>query len=179
MATEVQENEVPETPPVVAKERNAWLPLIVAIILTPLISFGITQFVMIPKLKASLHQTGNQAAVPGKPGASQGGGEKKNAPSFDYAFDNIVVNLAGTKGTRYLKVSFSVISSNPMLKEIIAAHRVELLDLTLNILSSKTLADLEESGAKNILRHDLLENFNQALKNEVVDQLYFSEFVVQ
>jgi flagellar FliL protein len=46
-------------------------------------------------------------------------------------------------------------------------------------LSSLTLADLEESGAKNIIRERLLASYNQALGKKTAENLYFSEFVVQ
>jgi flagellar basal body-associated protein FliL len=72
-----------------------------------------------------------------------------------------------------------VVSSNPDLKDVITQHRIELLDLTISILSAKSLVDLEVPGAKNLLRHDLLESFNQNLKSNVIEQLYFSEFVIQ
>ena len=54
-----------------------------------------------------------------------------------------------------------------------------ITDVTLNVLSSLTLADLEESGAKNILREKLVNAYNQALGKKVADQVYFSDFVVQ
>ena len=41
------------------------------------------------------------------------------------------------------------------------------------------LADLEEPGAKNVLREKLVTAYNQALGHRVADQVYFSDFVVQ
>jgi flagellar FliL protein len=41
------------------------------------------------------------------------------------------------------------------------------------------MADLETPGSKNLVRNDLMTNFNQALNSEIVEQIYFSEFVVQ
>ena len=52
-------------------------------------------------------------------------------------------------------------------------------DITLNVLSSLTLADLEEPGAKNVLREKLVAAYNQAFGKRVVDQVYFSDFVIQ
>ena len=42
-----------------------------------------------------------------------------------------------------------------------------------------TLADTEEAGAKNIIREKLVNAYNQALGHKVVEQIYFSDFVVQ
>jgi hypothetical protein len=63
-----------------------------------------------------------------------------------YAFENIVVNLAGTMGTRYLKASFLVTGADPTLRGQFEANKPRMLDVTLNVLSSLTLSDLEEAG---------------------------------
>jgi flagellar FliL protein len=47
------------------------------------------------------------------------------------------------------------------------------------VLSSLTLADLEEPGSKNVLREKLVAAYNQALGRRVVEQVYFSDFVIQ
>ena len=57
--------------------------------------------------------------------------------------------------------------------------RARLTDVTLNVLSSLTLADLEEPGAKNVIREKLVAAYNQALGRKVAEQVYFSDFVVQ
>jgi len=51
--------------------------------------------------------------------------------------------------------------------------------VTLNVLSSLSLADLEEVGAKNIIREKLINSYNQALGKKTADQVYFTDFVVQ
>jgi flagellar FliL protein len=78
-----------------------------------------------------------------------------------------------------LKTSFALFSSNPDLQKIITDNKSHLLDVALNVLSSKSMADLEAPGSKNLVRNDLIANFNQALSSDVVEQIYFSEFVVQ
>jgi flagellar FliL protein len=47
------------------------------------------------------------------------------------------------------------------------------------VLSSLSLADLEEAGAKNIIREKLILAYNQALGRKVAEQIYFTDFVVQ
>jgi flagellar protein FliL len=171
------------------KASNPWAPVLLVIILMPAISYVLTQYVLIPKMRESLVKAAMEG-VPlpkdGKPlsgpsaSASKSAGQKDGAPtSFDCAFDSIIVNLAGTKGTRYLKTSFTVFSSNPELKGIITRHKSELQNLALNILSSKTLADLETPGSKNIILGELQENFNHALNSSIIEQIFFSEFVIQ
>jgi flagellar FliL protein len=111
-------------------------------------------------------------------GKEAAGGKEGGAAGFE--FQNIVVNLAGTMGTRYLKTSFLVSPAKDNdIKAAFDAAKPRLTDVTLNVLSSLTLADLEEPGAKNVIREKLVAAYNQALGKKVAEQVYFSDFVIQ
>lgn len=170
----------------------ALVPLIAVIVLAPVMSWAVAQFVLLPQLKKELvmpidAQGPPEAEVAHEEPAEAHGeakehkGKKGEAPSAanTYEFANVVVNLAGTMGTRYLKTTFIVTGSDRALRSSFENNKPKLLDITLNVLSALTLADLEEPGAKNLLREKLLGAYNQALGKKVVEQVYFSDFVVQ
>ncbi len=192
---------------------KAMMPAIIAIVLAPAATWGVANFVLLPKFKASVAE----AVAAGDPEAAAHGAKKADAPAAKadphgakkadphgakkadphgakkadphgakgggggegYKFDNVVVNLSGTMGTRYLKASFLITGEKPDLAERFAEAKPQLTDVTLAVLSSLTLADLEESGSKNIIRERLIASYNQALGGKVAENLYFSEFVVQ
>ncbi len=191
---------------------KAMMPAIIAIVMAPVATWGVANFVLLPKFKASVAEavaaSDPEAAAHGeaKPkadakadphgakkadphGAKKADphGAKKADPhgakggggGEGYKFENVVVNLAGTMGTRYLKATFLITGERPDLAERFAEAKPQLTDITLAVLSSLTLADLEEPGFKNILRERLLASYNQALGSKVAENLYFSEFVVQ
>ena len=169
-----------------AKGGNPWMAVIAVIILVPGISFALTQYVLIPRITASMSEAHDKSAAAaekkgkGEKSEKGGKGEKVDGKTlFSYEFPAIVVNLSGTMGTRYIKVNFTVFSSNAELQQIMTENKSQLLDIALSVLSSRTMADLEQAGSKNIIRNDLTANFNQALNSDVVSQIYFSEFVVQ
>src|ERR1700760_2191494 len=90
---------------------GAWLPAIVVVLVAPAASWAVTQFVLLPKLQAKLVAP----PIPGAPGAAEKAapakeskGEKGPAQPPTYEFSNVVVNLAGTMGTRYLKTTFMI-----------------------------------------------------------------------
>ena len=173
------EEEAPAPAAPAPRAPNVWLPVIVVIVLMPAISFAMTQFVLIPHIQGTIGA--KQAAGEDAKGtdSSKADGNKDAKPTYSYQFDDVVVNLSGTMGTKYLKASFALFSSNPDLQKIVTDNKSHLLDVALNVLSSKSMADLEAPGSKNLVRNDLISNFNQALNSEVVEQIYFSEFVVQ
>ncbi|HWA26036.1 MAG TPA: flagellar basal body-associated FliL family protein [Lacunisphaera sp.] len=173
---------------------KAWLPVVLAVIVAPATCWAVAEFVLLPRLQAKLAVAASpegaaQAAAGEK--ASAAGGEKKKgghggkeeggAVGADtYSFSNVVVNLSGTMGTRYLKTSFVVTGIKPdTIKAAFEENKDKLTDVTLGVLSSLSLSDLEEPGAKNVLREKLVTAYNQALGSRVAEQVYFSDFVVQ
>ena len=193
----------PAAAAVPAKAPSPFIPIIAVCVLMPAISFATTQYLLLPKIrgavleqKAIVHaakdeggkgdaKKGHGAAAKGGHGKSEHGkegGKGETATSggaFSYDFESIVVNLSGAMGTRYLKTSFTTLSDNAELKSLIEENKKQLLDVALSVLGTRTMADLEQPGSKNVVRNDLMANFNQALKSDLISQIYFSEFVVQ
>ena len=174
---------------------GSWIPVIVAVLVAPVATWATVEYVLLPRLQkklatasAAAEEHGAESAPaaaeapahgskPGKEGKS--GKEGGSAPGT-YEFQNVVVNLAGTMGTRYLKTSFIVTAApNADIKGLFEANKARLTDVTLNVLSSLTLADLEEPGSKNVIREKLIMAYNQALGKKIADQVYFSDFVIQ
>ena len=54
-----------------------------------------------------------------------------------------------------------------------------LRDMCLGILSTKTLADLEKPGARNLIRTELLNGFNNVLGDNSIAEIYITEFGIQ
>ena len=166
---------------------GAWLPAILTLLLAPAATWASVEFVLVPRLQKKLAAgaAGDHAAAPAT-GSSGHSAKPKGKDSHDakdaapnYEFQNVVVNLAGTMGTRYLKTSFIVTGADANIRSIFEGAKPRLTDVTLNVLSSLTLADLEEPGAKNIIREKLVGAYNQALDRKVAEQVYFSDFVIQ
>jgi len=168
-----------------------WLPVIAAIVLAPVLSWAVAEFVLLPRMQKKLAavkagDTAEEHAAPAAEAKAEGGKggkggkeSKEGANPATYEFTNVVVNLAGTMGTRYLKTSFIVTGLDANIKSIFEGQKAKLTDITLNVLGSLSLADLEEPGAKNVLREKLVLAYNQAIGKRVAEQVYFSDFVVQ
>jgi len=165
-----------------ARGLKAWLPTLAALLLAPAATWATVEFVVVPRLQKKLatassgEKPAEAAPAAGKSGKAGKDG-KEVAPTYE--FQNVVVNLAGTMGTRYLKTSFLITGADANIKGVFEAAKPKLTDVTLNVLSSLTLADLEEPGAKNVIREKLVTAYNQALGRKVAEQVYFSDFVIQ
>ena len=93
--------------------------------------------------------------------------------------NKLLVNVAGTMGSRYLLVSLSIVGADPDFKSKLQAHDPQLRDLACGALSTKTLADLEKPGARNLIRSELISGFNNILGGALVQEIYLTEFAIQ
>ena len=180
------------------------LPTIIAVVLAPVLSWAVVNFVLIPKLTKDIKselttimaqaskRDGTEVAPEHDDGAGAGAGagaDAHGAPKGDAAgkekpevrpkFENLTVNIAGTQGTRYLKVTFNVVGKNDAANKKIDAKHAELVDTTLTILSSLSMPELNEPSGKAVVRGRLVAAFNDLLKAPLVEQVFFSDFVVQ
>lgn len=187
-----------------AKAPGVMIPLLAVFVLMPALAYGLTAYVLIPKLRASLPVAAAESGTePGHGAAKKGSGEKgetASAPTLpapkkekaegaskkagegetaSFEFKDVIVNLAGALGTRYLKTSFTVGGSDSHVAETVKSEHQKLLDITISVLSSRTLNDLDSPTAKNAIREELIAKFNHALGVELVEEIYFSEFVIQ
>jgi flagellar basal body-associated protein FliL len=68
---------------------------------------------------------------------------------------------------------------DPNLKDKIEQNKDQLLDLATGTLCTKTISDLEKPGARNVIRAELLEVFNNALGGPLIKEIYITELAVQ
>ena len=110
--------------------------------------------------------------------------KKTAAPSQKFgkviALEPVVVNLAQSEGRRYLKatVHLEVPEEEKVVKEV-EARKPQLLDLLVNMLTKKTLAEVTAPDGLDVLRAEILERVVQAVGKERVRQVFVTEFVVQ
>jgi flagellar protein FliL len=82
-------------------------------------------------------------------------------------------------GARYLLVSLSVVGGGADFKNQVESHDAQLRDMAQSALATKTLADLEKPGARNMIRNELISGFNNILGDGAVEEIYFPEFAIQ
>ncbi|MDB6131158.1 MAG: flagellar basal body-associated protein FliL [Verrucomicrobiales bacterium] len=157
-----------------------WLPLIVTLVSMPLLAFAVTQFVLLPRLKlspASALEHSDGKEKPKEEGKAEGG--KAGKVKYSVALNKMIVNLSGTMGTRYLMSSVTLAGYQPDFKAKIDENKDQLLDLATGALSGKTISDLEKPGARNQIRAELLSLFNNALGNNLIQEIYITELAIQ
>ena len=166
--------ETPAAAPKTGGAFKAWLPLIITILLMPALAYGMTVFVLLPRIQSGLGVTTPVAESGAKPKAGAPGAKKVTV-----AINKLLVNVAGTMGSRYLLVSISVVSTDANFQQKMTDNDAALRDAASSTLSSKTLADLEKPDERNLIRTELLTGFNNILGSDEVQEIYLTEFAIQ
>jgi flagellar FliL protein len=175
---EAAAGENPAAPANPARPSNPWLPLLITALVMPALAFATTRYFLVPQMRKALSRPlAAPVETTGTNGASPGGLE--GTIKVTVPLSKILVNVAGTMGTRYLMTSVTLVGTDPNLKDKIDQNKDQLLDLATGTLSTKTISDLEKPGARNVIRAELLEVFNNALGSPLIKEIYITELAVQ
>jgi len=108
--------------------------------------------------------------------------EKKSSSTGQghiYKMEPFLVNLMDPGQLRYLKITLHVESNQEKPNEEYEKRLPQLRDAILIILSSKNYKDIMDSEGKTSLREEIKTKMNQLLVDLKVQNIYFTEFVVQ
>jgi flagellar basal body-associated protein FliL len=194
-------NETPATaPPAPSGGLKAMLPLIVTIVLMPVLAFVMTNYVLLPKLTVAAGRAapgGEHGTVPehsGESGAGEHGAPAESAHGGDHgetaplksakgktrvAMGKLVVNVAGSLGSRLLLCSITLVGTASDFKSAVESNDDMLRDLASSVLASKTISDLEKPDARNLIRAELMSQFNASLRRGLVEEIYITELAIQ
>jgi flagellar protein FliL len=153
---------------------KAWMPLLLTLLIMPAVAYAVTTLVLLPKLQSGLGLA--PAAASAKAGK---GGKESEVKKELVPLSKLLVNLAGSMGSRYLMISFTLVGTGADFRAKITDNDAQLRDAAGSVLSNKSLADLERPGARNLIRSELLSTFNNVLGKGAIQEIYLTEFAVQ
>ena len=93
--------------------------------------------------------------------------------------ENIVVNPAGTGGSRFLSVSFGFELESESTKAEFEERDAVIRDALITIMSSKTVAQLTDAKQKEIARFQIKKRVSQLLQSNELVGVYYTDFVLQ
>ena len=138
-----------------------------------------------PAAAASSATTNAAAAAPAAPSADE---KTKLTPEqlaatggkavTKFTLDDITVNIADTRGNRFVRAAVYFEADAPVLEEL-EANRARMIDTVGQVLSTKTLDELTSPNIRGNLREELLGIINPTLRQGHVENLYFTDLLVQ
>ena len=119
----------------------------------------------------------------GEEGNEGEGAEKADEPPPEvgvmFTMNPFVVNLAGSSGKRFLKVTVTLELSEPEVNAEFEENLQKITDSILVLLSSKTFDDVYSVEGKFKLKDEITTRTNRFLVVGHVKDAYFTEFIVQ
>ena len=113
-------------------------------------------------------------------------GKKEEAPAEEdlglgvmFPMDPFIVNLAGSEGKSFLKVTIFLELSTPEVNVEIKGKIQKVTDSILVLLSSKAFEDVYSVQGKFKLKDEITTRVNRFLVVGHIKDAYFTEFIIQ
>ena len=99
--------------------------------------------------------------------------------SVTHAIENLVLNPAGSNGTRFLMVSATFELKDSGIENQMKEHDAEVRDHILSILGKKTVDELTDIAQREQIKKDVLESVGSLFAKGSVKRVFFGQFVIQ
>ncbi len=103
----------------------------------------------------------------------------KEAPRPALELKEFVVNLADSDTPRYLKTVLVLELTSDPVKVACEKSMAPIRSTIVELLSSKTYAEVKDIKGKTRLRHEIIVRLNEILGMSGVTQVYFTDFIIQ
>ncbi len=153
--------------------------------LSPLIKYGVIGLVVaVAGYFGSVKFLGSSAEMADgeTTAAEEGHGEGEEEAELTtemVEFEDVIVNPAGTGGTRFLAASIGFEISGTKTAELFESRKPVIRDALISILGSKTLEQLSDAKEKEITRFQIKKRVEYLLKTKNLEAVYFTNFVLQ
>ncbi len=171
-----------------AKAKKGPNKLLLPLVVTLMTAAGgaVGMMVVAPTLVAREHKAaGLDAAAPAEEGGGEehggggehgeGGGEK--GPMFK--IDNLIVNPAGSQGSRFLMVSVAVETPDAKLEEHLRAREAQIRDVVIAMLETQTMDNLSQPGIRDSLKAILSDTITTIAGSKAKLRVFLPQFVIQ
>lgn len=106
-------------------------------------------------------------------------GHGEASEAMIYAINDIVVNPAGTGGSRFLSISFGFELEDALLHAEFENKEIIIRDALITILSSKTVSELTDPKQKEIVRYQIKKRISHIMDSDEIAGVYYTDFVLQ
>lgn len=154
------------------------LPLIVT--LMTLAGAGVGAMVVAPKLIATRNAAAGLEPEPAdeeEAAAHEGGEGGEAGPMFK--IDNLIVNPAGSQGSRFLMVSVAVETSDAKLEAHLRGREPQIRDVVIALLEQRTMDELSLPGMRDSIKVQLADTISQIAGVKKPLKVFLPQFVIQ
>ena len=132
--------------------------------------------------KFAAPRSAEAATTEEKSGDEEHGGKdgEKKAGATVHTMDNLVLNPAGSNGTRFLMAAVAAEVKDEKVKEEMNGRDAELRDAVLRVLGERTVDQLADMSLREGIKKEVIDSLNSRLQSKnAVKRVYFPQFVIQ
>ena len=96
-----------------------------------------------------------------------------------HALENLVLNPAGSSGTRFLMVTAAFELKDAGTEQLMKDHEAEVRDRILALLGKKTVEELTDPAQRDAIKKQVLEAVTPVFPKGTVLKVFFPQFVIQ
>jgi len=112
-------------------------------------------------------------------GAGEHGSESKAGGGRIFKLDNLIVNPAGSEGSRFLMTSVAFEVESEAAERALKEHDVQLRDLVVSRLESQTMQMLTRPFARDSVKRELATAVADIIGRDAAVRVYLPQFVIQ
>jgi len=105
--------------------------------------------------------------------------EAEGASSVTHEISNLVLNPANSGGTRFLMVTAAFELRDGKADQMMKDREAEVRDHILALLGKKTVEDLTDINARDLVKKEVLDTIAPLFPKGAVIRVFFPQFVIQ
>ena len=96
-----------------------------------------------------------------------------------YALDKFIVNLSSDSGSRYLRTTVNLELSSEEFQAEVDKKKPLIRDIIIRVLSAKSYEEISTIRGKEALKDEIVTELNKVFEDGYVQNIFFTEFVIQ
>ncbi|NOX36590.1 MAG: flagellar basal body-associated FliL family protein [Calditrichaeota bacterium] len=153
------------------------------LIIQIIVSYFLANYLIVPMFfdQASAHSSSRSAEVSEEAAPADSGEDEEQEREYGviHQLEDIIVNPAESQGSQFLLINlaFEVKSEDDV--ELLKQREVIVRDILIQLLSGKTLLELDGPDDKELLRKEIIERVSKVLPKGHLYNVYFSNYIIQ
>ena len=153
---------------------NSMKSLVMICLIAAIVGGGAGAMVLGPKFRAQ-----PAATEDGEEEAGDHGAEAKGGHGEILSIGNLIINPAGSQGTRFLMVTVGIEATSKEAMASLREQELAVRDAIGSLLESKSLAELTQFGARDTIRAALADKLKPMAGASAKIRVYLPQYVIQ
>jgi flagellar basal body-associated protein FliL len=116
---------------------------------------------------------------PEAPAKARGSEDGEKNTAVIHAIENLVLNPAGSNGTRFLMVTATFELKDGGAEQVMKDHEAEVRDHILALLGKKNIDELTDINQREKIKKEVLDAVSPLMPKDGIRKVFFPQFVIQ